>query len=50
MTTAHDAAATLEPSGVAVHAGAWRRSLLAAALVGAFWCARSATMTPVYSG
>ncbi len=35
MTTAHDAAATLEPSGVAVHAGAWRRSLLAAALVGA---------------
>ncbi len=36
MTTAQDAAATLEPSpGVAVHAGAWRRSLVTVLLVGA---------------
>ena len=36
MTTAQDAAATLAPSaGVAVHAGAWRRLLVAALLVAA---------------
>jgi len=36
MTTAQDAAATLAPSaGIAVHAGAWRRLLVAALLVAA---------------
>src|SRR5256885_12425515 len=36
MTTAPDAAATLEPSaGVAPRAGAWRRGVVAALLVGA---------------